>query len=100
MQRRGLELADELGVEPAAPLLRSTATASLARGTSRRPGGSGSGCAPVAPGGDDLREVQGDYVLGIVAFWKGEFEAARRHFEAAVGRYRPGRRSNGWPATA
>ena len=32
VQRRGLELAAELGVEPAAPLLRSTATASLARG--------------------------------------------------------------------
>ena len=95
VQRRGLELADELGVEPAAPLLRSTATASLARGdfeAARRVGERLR--AGGAHGGDDLREVQGDYVLGIVAFWKGEFEAARRHFEAAVDRYRPGRRSD------
>ncbi|HEX5880576.1 MAG TPA: AAA family ATPase, partial [Actinomycetota bacterium] len=90
VQRRGLELADQLGVEPAGPLLRSTATASLARGdfeAARRVG------ERLRAGGDDLRAVQGDYVLGIVAFWRGEFEAARRHFEAAVGRYRPGRRS-------
>jgi hypothetical protein len=32
-------------------------------------------------------------VLGLVAFWGGEFEAARRHFEAAVDHYRPERRS-------
>jgi tetratricopeptide (TPR) repeat protein len=95
VQRRGLELADQLGVEPAAPLLRSTATASLARGdfeAARRVGERLR--AGGAPGGDDLREVQGDYILGIVAFWKGEFEAARRHFDAAVDRYRPGRRSS------
>jgi tetratricopeptide (TPR) repeat protein len=90
VQRRGLELADRLGVEPAGPLLRSTATASLARGdfeAARRVG------ERLRAGGDDLRAVQGDYVLGIVAFWRGEFETVRRHFEAAVGRYRPGRRS-------
>jgi hypothetical protein len=28
-------------------------------------------------------------VLGIAAFWQGKFEAARRHFEAAVDLYRP-----------
>jgi hypothetical protein len=33
--------------------------------------------------------VEGEYVLGIAAFWQGKFEAARRHFEAAVERYRP-----------
>jgi predicted ATPase len=38
--------------------------------------------------GDDLRRVEGEYVLGIAAFWKGEFATARRHFEAAVDRYR------------
>jgi DNA-binding SARP family transcriptional activator len=94
VQRRGLELAGQLGVEPAAPLLRSTATASLARGDVEgarrvgerlRTGG--------APAGDELRVVQGEYVLGIAAFWGGEFEAARRHFDAALDHYRPERRS-------
>jgi DNA-binding SARP family transcriptional activator len=94
VQRRGLELAAELGVEPPPPLLRSTATTSLARGDfegARRVGERlRAGAAPQA---DDLRAVQGEYVLGLVAFWQGEFEAARRHFQAAVDRYRPERRS-------
>ena len=88
VQRRGLELATELGVEPAAPLLRSTATASLARGdfeAARRVG------ERLRAGDDEVRVVQGEYVLGLVAFWRGEFEAARRHLEAAVDRYHPER---------
>jgi hypothetical protein len=94
VQRRGLELAGELDVEPAAPLLRSTATASLARGDfegARRVGERLR--AGGASEGDDLRVVQGEYVLGIAAFWGGEFQAARRHFEAALVSYRPERRS-------
>ena len=95
VQRRALELAGELGVEPAPPLLRSAAMASLSRGdfeAARRVGerfrGGGTGQ------GDDLRAVQGDYVLGLVAFWEGEFEAARRHFEAALGQFQPEPRSD------
>ena len=38
---------------------------------------------------DDVLLVEADYVLGIAAFWQGEFDAARGHFEAAVARYRP-----------
>jgi DNA-binding SARP family transcriptional activator len=94
VQRQALELAGELGVEPAAPLLRSTAMTSLSRGDfegARRVGERLR--AGGASEGDDLRTVQGDYMLGLVAFWKGEFPAARRHFEAAVDRYRPERRS-------
>ena len=33
--------------------------------------------------------VEAEYVLGIAAFWSGELDAARRHFEAAVARSRP-----------
>jgi hypothetical protein len=36
-----------------------------------------------------MLRVEADYVLGIAAFWQGEFDAARRRFEAAVDRYRP-----------
>ena len=94
VQRQALALAEELGVEPAAPLLRSTATASLARGDfegARRVGERLR--AGAEPEGDDLRLVQGEYVLGITAFWGGEFETARRHFDAALDRYRPEHRS-------
>ena len=93
VQQRGLELARVLQVEPDAPLLRSLAVASLARGdfgTAQRV------AAQLHAGGerdaDDVRVVEGRYVLGIAAFWKGELDSARRHFEAAVDRYRPGQR--------
>ncbi|GIW04090.1 MAG: hypothetical protein KatS3mg059_0710 [Thermomicrobiales bacterium] len=36
--------------------------------------------------------VESDYVLGIAAFWQGEFTSAREHFESAVARYRPDQR--------
>ena len=90
VQDRGLELAGPLGVEPEPPLLRSLAIASLVRGDfvgARRVG------ARLRVGGerdrDAMRVVEGDYVLGIAAFWQGDLEAARGHFEAAVDRYRP-----------
>ncbi|HEX6021215.1 MAG TPA: AAA family ATPase [Solirubrobacter sp.] len=89
LQERAFELTEALGSEPAPPLLRSRALLSLSKSdfaTARR-------C------GDELRRrgeqhddnvlvVESDYVLGIVAFWEGELQAARRHFEAAVAGYR------------
>jgi DNA-binding SARP family transcriptional activator len=89
VQRRGLELARGLGVEPGPPLLLSTAVASLVRGDFEAAQRVGEELrAGGASAGDDLRRVEGGYVLGIAAFWKGEFATARRHFEAAVDRYR------------
>ena len=79
-----------LGVEPAPPLLRSLAVASLSRGDFA--GARRFGERLRARGerdADDVLLVEGDYVLGIAAFWQGEFAAARGHFEAAVDRYRP-----------
>ena len=89
VHRRGLELAALAGVEPGAPLLLSMAVASLVRGDFEAAQRVGEGLrAGGAAAGDDLRRVEGEYVLGIAAFWKGEFATARRHFEAAVDRYR------------
>jgi DNA-binding SARP family transcriptional activator len=89
-QRRGLELARALGVDPAPPLLRSVAVASLSRGDFQRARQVGEG---LRAGGerdaDAVRVVEGEYVLGIAAFWQGEFGAAGAHFEAAADRYRP-----------
>jgi DNA-binding SARP family transcriptional activator len=94
VQRRGLELAAELGVEPRPPLLRSLALASLSRSDFEsaradaerlRAGGERDG--------DVVRVVEAEYVLGIAAFWKGELHSARRQFEAAVEHYRPEHRA-------
>jgi tetratricopeptide (TPR) repeat protein len=93
IQRRGLRLAGELGVEPGPPLLHSLAVASLTRGDFQTAQQVAEG---LRAGGerddDDVRVVEGEYVLGIAAFWTGTFGAARRHFEGAVERYRPEQR--------
>jgi tetratricopeptide (TPR) repeat protein len=92
VQRRGLELANELGVEPVAPLLRSTATATLARATSRARGGWVSGCGPAGRPPTTCGRSRASTSWGSSRSGRG-VEAARRHLEAALDRYRPGRRS-------
>jgi tetratricopeptide (TPR) repeat protein len=93
IQQRGLQLAGELGVEPGPPLLHSLAVASLTRGDFQTAQQVAEG---LRAGGqrddDDVRVVEGQYVLGIAAFWTGDFAAARRHFERAIERYRPEQR--------
>jgi tetratricopeptide (TPR) repeat protein len=90
VQQRALELTRTLGVEPPPPLVRSLAIASLSRGNFEAAQQFGE---QLHARGDrdaaDMLLVEGEYVLGIAAFWQGEFRAARRHFEAAVDRYRP-----------
>jgi DNA-binding SARP family transcriptional activator len=93
-QRRGHELARALRIEPEPPLLRSVAMTALAAGDfdrSRDFAGRLRGRAERDADGVGL--VESDYVLGVSAFWQGELAAARRHFEAAVDRYRPRHRS-------
>lgn len=90
VQQRALELARALRVEPPPPLVRSLAIASLSQGDFE--GAQQFGEQLHARGerdADDMLLVEGEYVFGIAAFWQGQFEAARRHFEAAVDRYRP-----------
>ncbi len=90
VQQRALELTRTLGVEPPPPLVRSLAIASLSRGDFEAARQFGEQLH--ARGNRDAADmllVEGEYVLGIAAFWQGEFRAARRHFEAAVDLYRP-----------
>ncbi len=88
-QQRALDLARTLGMEPAPPLLRCVAITSLARRdfeTAHRVGAQLQARATYE--GDDVLLVESQYVLGIAAFWQGEFAAARKHFESAVAHYR------------
>jgi tetratricopeptide (TPR) repeat protein len=90
VQQRALDLTRALGVEPAAPLFRSLAIASLSRRDFAAAGDLGQQLyARGERDADDVLRVEADYVLGIAAFWQGELDAARRHFESAVDRYRP-----------
>ena len=89
-QRRALELASALGVEPSPPLLRSLAITSLSREDFERARRFGEQMrARSVREADDVLLVKSEYVLGISAFWQGELDPARAHFEAAAERYRP-----------
>jgi AAA ATPase domain/Bacterial transcriptional activator domain len=90
VQRQALDLAGALGVEPAPPLLRSAAVASLSRRDYEAAARLGKRLQTRAErDADDVLRVEADYVLGIAAFWRGELAAARRHFARAVECYRP-----------
>ncbi|HYZ01573.1 MAG TPA: AAA family ATPase [Candidatus Binatia bacterium] len=94
VQRQALELAAALGVEPAPPLLRSLAIASLSRGEFEEAERFGHRLrAHAEREGDGVLLAESAYVLGIAAFWQAEFEAAREQFEAAVQRYPPEHRA-------
>jgi DNA-binding SARP family transcriptional activator len=89
-QERALSLEHSLGAEPAAPLLRSAAITSLSLADfdeARRIGSLLLGRGERQH--DDVLIVEGEYLLGISAFWKGELHPARTHFELAVEHYRP-----------
>jgi tetratricopeptide (TPR) repeat protein len=93
VQQRALDLAGTLGIEPASPLLRSLAVASLARrnfASAQRVGERLH--ARGERDADALLCVEAAYVLGIAAFWQAQLEAARGHFERAVVRYDPDHR--------
>ena len=87
---RALELADELGVEPQAPLLRSLALASLTRGDFAAAERFGERLHAQA---DDVLKVEGAYVLGVAAYWQGELEKAAARLAEVGERYRPEHRA-------
>lgn len=89
-QQRARDLVRTIGADPPPPLLRSLALSSLTGldfAETRRFGD----LLQVAAerGNDDVPVVEAAYILGIASFWLADFEAARRHFERAVKRYRP-----------
>jgi DNA-binding SARP family transcriptional activator len=94
VHERALDLAGTLGVEPEAPLVRSLALASLARGDFEAARAFGEQLrARGDREDDDVLWVESAYVLGVAAYWQGRLEAARSHLEAAVERCRPEHRT-------
>jgi DNA-binding SARP family transcriptional activator len=90
VQQRALELTRSLAIEPAPPLLFSLAIASLSRddfATARR------FAEQLRARGecdsDAVLLVEAEYMLGVTAFWQGEFHTARDHFASASAHYRP-----------
>jgi hypothetical protein len=83
--QRALSLCRTLGVEPTAPLLRSIGLGCLADGDfagARR-------CAEqlrdrAERDGDEVLRTEGEYLLGVTAFWAAELTEARTHLERAV----------------
>jgi hypothetical protein len=41
---------------------------------------------------DPVLVVEGEYVLGVTAFWQGRFDESRRHLQAAIDAYAPAQR--------
>lgn len=90
---RALRLADRLGSEPEPPLVWSLALAALTRGEWAAAHDFGERLrARAERDGDQVLWVEADYVRGIAAYWAGDLEQARRHFTAAMRRFRPARR--------
>jgi DNA-binding SARP family transcriptional activator len=88
VQRRLLDS----GVDPQPELLRSLVMSSLCRrdfDAARRRAGH----LRASAAGDEVLLVESEYLLGISAFWAGDFVAARAHFEAVDRRADPARRA-------
>ena len=94
LHERALRLADQLGIEPEPPLLWSLALATLTRGDWGTARALGERLRARAERDDDrVLWVESRYILGISAYWPGRLQEARTHFEAAMGRFEPRRRS-------
>jgi tetratricopeptide (TPR) repeat protein len=90
---RALALTEQLGCEPEPPLVWSLALAALVRGEWRPARRFGEQLRTRAERDDDqVLWVESDYIRGIAAYWPGQLERAREHFEAALERFQPIRR--------
>jgi DNA-binding SARP family transcriptional activator len=90
---RAQDLSRQLGVELGPPLTWSMALAGLVRGDWDSGRKLGEQLRTRAEHDDDqVLWVESDYILGIAAYWPGHLADARRHFEAAMARFRPERR--------
>jgi DNA-binding SARP family transcriptional activator len=84
---RALTLHRRLGRRPDPSLLRGLALHAIA--TCRFDRAEATGRELIAAGAlDRTARVEGEYVLGVTCFWRGEFVKAERHLGEAIARYR------------
>lgn len=94
VQRRTVAASRAAGAEPSPELLRSLAMSALCRsdfGRARALAGRLRDAATLARDEDLL--VEGEYLLGVAAFWAGAPAAARQHLRRAISGHRPERRA-------
>ena len=92
-QRRAVELAALVGVEPEPSLLRSIAMSQLCRKEFLQAQLAAGQLLDLAMRSEDhVLRVESEYLLGIGSFWSGQFQSAREHFEEASRRFDPERR--------
>ena len=94
VQRRAIAASRAAGVEPSPELLRSLAMTSLCRSDFGRARALAGRLRDAATGAhDEDLLVEGEYLLGVAAFWAGAPAAARHHLRRAIAGSRPERRS-------
>jgi hypothetical protein len=92
LYQRARSLCQRLNLQLAPPVLRGLALAAVAH--SDFVAAEAFGHQLVDAGErecDDLAAVEGRYVLGVVAIWRGQLGAARTYLESAIASYKPER---------
>ncbi len=85
---RALTLHRRLGRRPSPSVLRGLALQAVVTCSFDR--AAEMGAELLAAGRTDHTAlVEGEYVLGVVAFWRADFSAAEAHLRTAIARYRP-----------
>ncbi len=85
VQRTAVEMAARLGVDPDPAVLRSLVLSSLCRDAFEEARAAAEQLhASAAARRDHGLLVESRYLSGVVAFWSGDLQAAREHFEAVV----------------
>jgi DNA-binding SARP family transcriptional activator/tetratricopeptide (TPR) repeat protein len=84
---RALTLHRKLGRRPGPAVLRGLALHAVA--TLRLDRAAALGAELLADDADRTARTEGEYVLGVTAFWRGDLAEAERRLQAAIDRYRP-----------
>jgi DNA-binding SARP family transcriptional activator/tetratricopeptide (TPR) repeat protein len=89
---RARDLSVELGLALEPPILRGLALNSLLRlDFAQTREHAAALLAAGAREADPMVVVEGEYVIGVTAFWQGAFQESRRHLEDAIALYAPDR---------
>jgi DNA-binding SARP family transcriptional activator/tetratricopeptide (TPR) repeat protein len=89
-----LALCRKLGLPPDPRALRGLAIANILQANYRQSAAYGEQIIQLPQAQEDaVLRVEGHYVLGVSAFWRGDFAEARHHLEEALTHYNPAQRA-------